>query len=158
MLRSPAVSKSVFYLQIHLKMWHQSKNWSERGNVRRRELQSGIPWPPSQWTKLGFTMLLHTLLILGPPCLFLGVRSCQTPFKQRGFPCVHRSEKAACLIVVHFTQQISWGCQLFSYRLQSVTTNLNSVDLRTLPKCYFKQYIFQLLSLILPENIGAINI
>lgn len=92
-------------------------------------------------------MLLHTLLMLGPACLFLGICSCQTLFKQRGFPCVHRSEKKACLIVVHITQQISWEGQLFSYRLQSVSTNPNSVNFRTLPKCYFKQYIFQLLSL-----------
>lgn len=141
MSRSPVVSKSGFYLQIHLKAWHQSRNWSERRKVRRRELQSGIPWPPSQWTPCFYTPFSYWV----PHACFLEPVVARLPLSKGDFH-VFTGQRIQHN-KLHITQQISWGGQLFSYRLQTVSTNPNSVNFRTLPKCYFKHYIFQLLSL-----------
>ena len=142
MSHSPVVSKSAFYLQIHLKAWHQSKNWSERGNVRRRELQSGIPWPPSQWTPCFYTPFSCWV----PHACFLESVVARLSLSKGDFHVFTGQRRKLVLLwsILHSRFHGKVNSLATDCRVLVPTLTLN---FRTLPKCYFKQYIFQLLSL-----------
>lgn len=153
MSRSPVVSKSGFYLQIHLKAWHQSKNWSERGKVRRRELQSGIPWPPSQWTPCFHTPFSYWV----PHACFLESVVARLPLSKGDFHVFTGQRRQLVLLcsILHSRFYGKVNSSATDCRVLVPTPTLQTLEL-------FQNVISSNISssywvYILSENIGAIN-
>ena len=140
--------KFILKHNINLKYWNKCGNMRE-GNCSQEFCD--LPLNGQSLDSLcSYTMLpSHT----GFPyaCFSESIIARLPSSKQGDFHIFTGQRRQLCFSVPYFgpycTVDFMGMSTLLSYWLQSVSTDPNPVDSGTPPKCYFKQYIFRLLSL-----------